>query len=145
MKTIACALAAATMMSAGPVHAAKAQIAQMLKLSSETRIEQRCDARAMGAVQREHKGFEPDEFVAYAFTDPILRGSKITAPGGAIRSNGKWYRLSYTCKTNADGLDVVAFAYQLGGEVPRREWDAHYLVPKSNKRARARSAWAPAP
>jgi hypothetical protein len=76
MKTIACALAAATMMSAGPVHAAKAQIEQMLKLSPETRIEQRCDARAMGAVQREHKGFKPDEFVAYAFTDPILRGSK---------------------------------------------------------------------
>lgn len=130
MKMIACSLAVAAMMRAGPVHAANAQIQQMLKLSPETRIEQRCDARAMGAVQREHKGFKPDEFVAYAFTDPVLRGSKITAPGGAIRSNGKWYRLSYACETNADGLDIVAFAYQLGGEVPRREWDAHYLVPK---------------
>ena len=130
MNMIACAVAVATVMSAGLAHAANSRIEQMLKLSPETRIEQRCDARAMGAVQREHKGFKPDELVAYAFTDPILRGSKITALGGAIRSNGKWYRLFYTCETNVDGLDVVAFAYQLGAEVPRREWDAHYLVPK---------------
>ena len=127
---VACAVAVATAMSEGLAHAANLRIEQMLKLSPQTRIEQRCDARAMGAVQREHKGFKPDELVAYAFTDPILRGSKITALGGAIRSNGKWCRLFYTCETNVDGLDVVAFAYQIGAEVPRREWDAHYLVPK---------------
>ena len=96
----------------------------------ETRVEQRCDAKAMGAVGREHKGFKPDEFVAYAFGDTDMRGTRIKAPGGAIRSGGKWYRLSYVCETSADGLEVKSFAYQLGSEVPRHEWDDHYLVPR---------------
>lgn len=130
MKLIAYAVSAAFVLTAVQAQAANPRIQQMLKLSPETRIEQRCDARAMGAVQREHKGFRPDEFVAYAFADPVLRGSKISAPGGAIRSNGKWYRLAYTCETNAEGLDVTSFAYQLGTEVPRQEWDAHFLVPR---------------
>lgn len=130
MKFIVSACTAVVVLTAGASQAASSRIQQMMKLSPETRVEQRCDARAMGAVQREHKGFKPDEFVAYAFADPVLRGSKISAPGGAIRSNGKWYRLSYTCETNAEGLEVVAFAYQLGAEVPRREWDAHFLVPR---------------
>lgn len=130
MKFFVHALTAAALLIAGESHAATSRIQQMLKLSPETRVEQRCDARAMGAVQREHRGFKPDEFVAYAFADPVLRGSKISAPGGAIRSNGKWYRLSYTCETNEEGLEVLSFAYQLGAEVPRREWDAHFLVPR---------------
>lgn len=130
MKFVVSVFTAVVVLIAGEGHAASSRNQQMMKLSPETRIEQRCDARAMGAVQREHKGFKPDEFVAYAFADPVLRGSKINAPGGAIRSNGKWYRLSYTCETTAEGLEVVAFAYQLGAEVPRSEWDAHFLVPR---------------
>jgi hypothetical protein len=130
MKFFVCAATAAALLTGGASHAANNRIQQMMKLSPETRVEQRCDARAMGAVQREHKGFKPDEFVAYAFADPVMRGSKIDAPGGAIRSNGKWYRLSYTCETNAEGLEVIAFGYRLGAEVPRSEWDAHFLVPR---------------
>jgi hypothetical protein len=68
--------------------------------------------------------------VAYAFADPVIRGNQIKAPGGAIRSGGKWYRLSYVCETTPDGLEVKSFAYQLGTEVPRSEWDEHYLVPR---------------
>lgn len=116
--------------AAVPALGAASRSEQMLKLSPETRVEQRCDARAMGSVGREHKGFRPDEFVAYAFADPVLRGARISAPGGAIRSGGKWYRLSYTCETSADGLDVKSFAYQLGAEVPRNEWESHFLVPR---------------
>lgn len=129
MKLMVFIAVAAAMASAG-ADAATSRSEQMLKLSPETRIEQRCDARAMGSVGREHKGFRPDEFVAYAFADPVLRGARISAPGGAIRSGGKWYRLSYTCETSADGMEIKSFAYQLGAEVPRNEWDAHFLVPR---------------
>ena len=124
LATVAVALAATQ------AHAANSRLQQMLKLSPETRIEQRCDARAMGAVQREHKGFNPDEFVAYAFAETVLRGDHISAPGGAIRSGGRWYRISYTCQTSGDGMEIKSFAYQLGTEVPRKDWDAHFLVPR---------------
>ena len=123
-------IAVAAAMASSVADAATSRSEQMLKLSPETRIEQRCDARAMGSVGREHKGFRPDELVAYAFADPVLRGVRISAPGGAIRSGGKWYRLSYTCETSADGMEIKSFAYQLGAEVPRNEWDAHFLVPR---------------
>lgn len=128
MNFVVSALLALTTSSS--VDAASSRTDQMLKLSPETRLEQRCDARAMGAVGREHKGYKPEEFVAYAFADPVIRGNQIRAPGGAVRSDGRWYRLSYVCETTPDGLDVKSFVYELGSEVPRGEWDEHYLVPR---------------
>ena len=103
---------------------------QLLKLAPETRLEQRCDARAMGLVNREHKNFRADEFVAYAFADPIIRGEMIKAPGGAIRNGNMWYRMSYVCETSNEGMTITSFSYQLGEPVPRQEWDQHFLVPK---------------
>jgi hypothetical protein len=123
-------LGVAMIATAMPALAAASRTDQMMKLDPQTRIEQRCDARAMGIVGREHKGYRPDEFVAYAFADPVIRGTQIKAPGGAIRSAGKWYKLSYVCETSPDGLDVKSFSYKLGAEVPRSEWDQHYLVPR---------------
>ncbi len=123
-------LALLALTTSSSVDAASSRTDQMLKLSPETRLEQRCDAKAMGAVGREHKGYKPEEFVAYAFADPVIRGNEIRAPGGAVRSDGRWYRLSYVCETTPDGLEVKSFAYKLGSEVPRGEWDEHYLVPR---------------
>ncbi|MDI4657751.1 DUF930 domain-containing protein [Xanthobacter autotrophicus] len=103
--------------------------AAMLHVDLPTRIEQRCNARAMGMVGREHSDMQPEETVAYAFADPQLGEASITAPGAAIRSHGHWYHLSYTCHTSADGMDVESFSYTLGGDVPRDEWSTHSLVP----------------
>ncbi len=112
-----------------PADAAKSRSEEMLKLTPETRLEQRCNGRAMGAISREHKGFRPDEFVAYAFAETAIRGALIRAPGGALRSGGKWYRVSYVCETSPDGLEVKSFSYQHGEMVPRKDWNAHFLVP----------------
>jgi hypothetical protein len=103
---------------------------QLLKLSPETRLEQRCNARAMGLVSREHKSFRIDEFVAYAYGDPIVHGDSMQAPGGAIRNGKVWYHLSYNCQTTDNSLGIKSFSYQLGAPIPRDEWDKHYLVPK---------------
>lgn len=113
----------------GAVGAAASHDKEMLELAPQTRLEQRCNARAMGIVGREHKGFHPDEFVAYAFGDPAISGNTIEAPGGALRSGGVWYRLSYDCTTTADGLQVQSFHYTLGASIPKAEWAEHYLVP----------------
>ncbi|MBB5046734.1 hypothetical protein HNR60_001482 [Rhodopseudomonas rhenobacensis] len=102
----------------------------MMKLSPETRLEQRCNAKAMGTVNREHKNFKTDEFVAYAFADTIIQGELVKAPGGAIRNGNTWYHLAYTCLTADQGLTVKSFSYQLGAAVPRGDWDKHFLVPK---------------
>ena len=112
-----------------PVQGAKSNEEQMLSLSPETRLEQRCNARAMGAVGREHSGFKPDEFVAYAFSDPIVHDHVIATQGAALRSRGALYHVAYRCETSEDGLKIRSFDYTLGRTVPKQEWDKHYLVP----------------
>ncbi|MEP9379808.1 DUF930 domain-containing protein [Aquabacter sp. CN5-332] len=102
---------------------------EILLLAPNVRIEQRCNAKAMGVIGREHHELHPDELVAYAFADTVIKGDTIRAPGAAVRSGGKWFRLSYTCETKDEGVDVVTFQYSLGAVVPREDWDAHYLVP----------------
>jgi Domain of Unknown Function (DUF930) len=130
MKSLAFAtVAAATILSIAAAQARTSREEQMMKLTPETRLEQRCNARAMGEVSREHKGFKPDEFVAYAFAETAIRGAQIKAPGGALRSGGNWYRVSYTCETSPDGMQVKSFTYRLGELVPRKDWDDHFLVP----------------
>lgn len=102
---------------------------EILLLAPSARIEQRCNAKAMGVIGREHRDLQPDELVAYAFADTVIKGASIRAPGAAVRSGGKWYHLSYVCETAHDGTDVASFTYTLGAVVPRDEWDGHYLVP----------------
>jgi hypothetical protein len=102
---------------------------QLMKLDPQARAEQRCNNRVSGITNREHKGFNTDEVVAYAFADSALKGTVVTAPGGALRSRGRWYHVSYVCKVSPDGLNVESFDYRLGDEVPRALWAQHYLVP----------------
>ncbi|WP_029002927.1 DUF930 domain-containing protein [Azorhizobium doebereinerae] len=109
--------------------AAASREEQILKLAPSARIEQRCNAKAMGTINREHKDLRPDELVAYAFADTKIRDGLIEAPGAAVRSGGKWYHLSYTCQTTNNGTAVESFDYVLGTVVPRPQWAEHYLVP----------------
>ncbi|OYX71464.1 MAG: hypothetical protein B7Y95_12960 [Rhizobiales bacterium 32-66-11] len=102
---------------------------EMLSLAPGTRMEQRCNARAMGEISRARKDLHPDELVAYAFGDTQVSGTAVKAPGAAVRSGETWYRLSYSCRTSADGMNVLSFDYTLGNAVPKKDWSAHYLVP----------------
>jgi hypothetical protein len=129
-----CALPAALPVAASPAAgkpaAVKPMTAQLLKLETSTRMEQRCNGRAAGAIRREQHGFDPDEVVAYAFADSTIEGAHVEAPGAAIRSHGRWYHVAYSCHATPDGLGIEDFRYTLGDEVPRAQWDDHYLVPK---------------
>jgi hypothetical protein len=102
---------------------------QLMKLDPQTRAEQRCNSRVSGITNREHKGFNTDEVVAYAFADSALKDMVVSAPGAALRSHGRWYHVSYVCKVSPDGLEVESFEYKLGDEIPRAQWAEHYLVP----------------
>ncbi|WP_018387433.1 DUF930 domain-containing protein [Ancylobacter sp. FA202] len=101
---------------------------QMMQLEPSERIEQVCNTRAMGELQRGQKGMRPDELVAYAYRDPVVKGAKINAPGAAVRSGGTWYHIAYECETAHEGLDVTRFHYTLGAAIPTSEWAGHYLV-----------------
>lgn len=129
MKSHALLVAAAAILLPLPAAARSDNDAIMMHVARATRLEQRCNQKAMSTIQQENKGMRPDELVAYAFGDTRLKDDTIHAPGAAVRSRGHWYHLSYTCTTTDDGLDVRKLDYKLGSEVPKSDWSAHYLVP----------------
>lgn len=101
---------------------------EMMLLDPSERIEQVCNTRAMSELGKTNKGMRPDELVAYAYRDPVVKGWQIKASGAAVRSGNAWYHLSYDCETVHDGLDVKSFTYKLGAAIPNSEWGSHYLV-----------------
>jgi hypothetical protein len=121
---------AVTSLACGGAQARQKSIQdQLMRLSPEARLEQRCNERATGQLGRERKLKSPDEVVAYAFADTSASGAFLNAPGAAIRDRGEWYRLSYKCHATPDGLGIVTFEYKLGEKVPRGDWSEHNLSP----------------
>jgi hypothetical protein len=96
-------------------------------LSPPDRMAQLCDYTAMTHIRKDQRQFRPDRAVANARSDVKISGDMIEAKGGAFRSRGKWYALSYTCKTNADHLNVLSFKYKIGDEIPQEKWAAYGL------------------
>ena len=120
--TALCALALAA-----PAFAIDARIrSQLQKLTPEERLEQRCDMEAMDRIGGKD-GYRPDKVIAYAFGDPKLEGTTFRTKGAVFRSRGEWYRLSYKCEATPDRLEVNAFKYKIGPQVPHEDWAAHYL------------------
>ncbi len=116
------------LLTASPAFAIDPRImSQLRKLDPETRLEQRCDIESLERIARDGKGFKPDKVVAYTFADPVHGENSIEAPGAAFRSKGEWYRLSYSCKTGPEHLDVKAFEFEIGEQIPRDDWARYYL------------------
>lgn len=103
--------------------------AQLEKLDPATRLEQRCDVAAMEKISADVRKFSVDKVLAYAFSDPNAGENSIKADGAAFRSGEHWYKLAFVCKTDDEHINVTAFDYEIGDEVPQDEWDKHYLVP----------------
>ncbi|WP_313194101.1 DUF930 domain-containing protein [Shinella zoogloeoides] len=99
---------------------------QLQKLTPDERLEQRCDIEAMDEISG-RAGFRPDKVIAYAFGDPKLDGTTFKTKGAVFRSRGEWYRLSYKCEASSDRLDIHAFKYKIGDQVPHEDWAEHYL------------------
>jgi len=122
-----CSLAFAPLLVA-PAFALDARVRNELqKLDPDERLEQRCDIEAMDEISGAKAGFRPDKVIAYAFGDPKLEGTTFKAKGAVFRSKGEWYRLSYKCEASSDRLDINAFKYKIGDQVPHEDWAEHYL------------------
>lgn len=107
---------------------ASAKLERTLKLLMPTdRMAQLCDATAMARIRKDLAKFRPDRAVANATVDVVIAGNSLEAKGGAFRSRGKWYSLSYTCLTNDEHLKVLSFEYKVGDEIPEEKWAGYGL------------------
>jgi hypothetical protein len=95
-------------------------------LAPSARLEQICDYAAMQRIRATGK-YRPDRAVGYAITEGKISGNTVEADGAAFRSRGKWYRLSYICKTSPDRMKVLSFDYKIGPPIPEEKWSAYGL------------------
>lgn len=96
-------------------------------LAPDERLEQLCDYTAMVQIRKDAGNYRPDRAVANATAEPHLARDSIEAKGGAFRSHGKWYVVSYKCTTTPDHLTVTSFQYKIGPEIPEAKWAAYGL------------------
>jgi hypothetical protein len=95
-------------------------LASLRKLDPDTRLEQVCDLEAMNQVNQQ--GFAADRAKSDILSRPRHNGDTLTANGGAFRSRGKWYRLSFVCQGSRDHLHVTSFQYRVGSAIPEAKW-----------------------
>lgn len=113
------------------VNAAEARESRFLRglrlLAPEDRLVQLCDFTAMQRIGKEHKTFRPDRAVADASKVSRVKEHTVMAEGGAFRSKGDWYALSYTCAATPDHMKVTSFKYKIGDEIPEAKWKEYGL------------------
>ncbi len=97
------------------------------ELASSERIVQLCNIEAMEQVHNWKSAFKPDFLVAYAMADTKLSGEKLQADGGAFRSKRRWYNIGFSCEVTPDLTQVVSFAFVVGSEIPKSNWQDHNL------------------
>lgn len=108
--------------------AADSRIERSLRqLAPRERLVQLCDYTAMKRIRHDNRKFRPDRAVADAMTETRVTNDTVHAAGGAFRSRGKWYALSYTCKASPDNLKVESFTYKIGEEIPESKWASYGL------------------
>ncbi len=117
-------------LTAAPALAISQRIEDELdQLDPEEKLEQRCDVEALGRIDDARKDMSPDKVIAYTFAPTTVTGTTMEAPGAAVRSGGRWYKLSYRCVAARDEIAIKSFSFKLGDEIPRDSWDRLYLYP----------------
>ncbi len=127
MRALVLAIGAATILAA-PAAAADARFEKSLQmLAPLERLEQLCDYAAMKQIRKDHRKYRPDRAQANAITDAQVSQDTVHVKGGAFRSRGKWYALTYSCTATPDHLKVISFHYSIGAEIPETKWAAYGL------------------
>ena len=108
--------------------AAESRFEQSLRrLAPSERLEQLCDYTAMKQIRKDKRHFRPDRAIANAVTNVKIKNDTVVATGGAFRSRGHWYELSYSCTAEPEHLKVQSFSYSIGKEIPHAKWAAYGL------------------
>ena len=113
-------------------HRAAALDAAIVKglreLDLGARLEQRCDYEAMTRIAKDKKRYRARPRRGRRrrrMRRSTATRSRAQAPPSARK--GKWYRLSYVCKTSADHMDVLDFNYKIGDAIPEADWEKYGL------------------
>lgn len=105
-------------------HATAAGIESSLaKLEPEERSHQACILKGLRDVARNPKLRGADRMKTSIFIPAVLNAATLTAPGGAVRVKGHWFRLAFACTLTQDYMKATTFTFDLGAEIPKDAWD----------------------
>jgi uncharacterized protein DUF930 len=110
-----------------PATAAERVERSLRMLAPNERLIQLCDYTAMQRIRQEAPDYKPDRAVADARSGIAINKDVVVAEGGAFRSRGKWYALTFTCAGSDDHMKVTSFSYKIGEEIPESKWTAFGL------------------
>lgn len=120
-------IGAATALLVSAAHAADKIRETLEKLAPETRAHQACAVKALEVMRRDPLVKRPDMVKSSIFSGAKLNGAVLEAPGAAVRTQGHWYAMSYTCSLSPDLMQALTFTYKLGTEVPKPDWERRGL------------------
>jgi hypothetical protein len=102
------------------------------KLEPEERSHQACIIKGLETVHRDGRLGDADRMKTSIFSRAVLSRTVLTAKGGAVRANKRWYALSFTCNLTTDFMRATSFTFQLGSEVPKQRWNEYGLWGSAN-------------
>ncbi len=92
-------------------------------LTPEFRSHQVCILRGLTEVRRDPKLKKADRMKTSIFSPAVLDGTKLVAKGGAVRVDGHWYSMSFSCDLSDNWMKATTFTFMLGREIPERQWE----------------------
>lgn len=97
------------------------------KLDPEERAHQVCSIRGLDTIRRGTHLKGIDRVKTSGRSRAVFKNNIVTANGGAVRANHRWYALKYKCAVTADQMKATSFDFQLGAEIPEEEWENYGL------------------
>jgi hypothetical protein len=89
--------------------------------------DQRASQLCLTELRQQLLNASPPYFPELLPSDRPKDGTIIEIPRVAFRASGLWYNLSYRCEIDADALKVLSFAFNVGEQIPRSEWQRRGL------------------
>lgn len=90
----------------------------MADLPRGARVEELCSTELYAQLRHASPPHKPDLLPRFR----LSRGTVLEVRRAAFRANARWYDLSFRCEVDRDATRVVTFAFAVGPEVPRSEW-----------------------
>jgi hypothetical protein len=101
----------------------------LAKLDPEERAHQACVILGVDTLRKDRVLPHADRMKTGVLGRAKFTGTRVTTVGGAVRSNHRWYRLSFDCTVTANQMKAKTFTYKIGPEIPRKKWDEIGLWP----------------
>jgi len=100
---------------------------RMQALEPHTRMIQLCNLSGLETFAKDKSVPKVDRVRIDALAAPSVESNVARGAGGAVRTQGHWYKFSYRCQFTPDRMRATHFSYVLEKEIPRAQWEKFNL------------------